>query len=391
MNPEQNMEKSASRIYINNHQQLVDFCQSIQSAPWIALDTEFQREKTYYAKLALVQIATTETSACIDPLVLENLEPLRELLYNPKILKVLHAASQDLEIFVQLWGGVPMPIFDTQLAAPLLGYAEQIGYAKLVAELCAVTLSKAHTRTDWTKRPLSPAQLSYAEDDVIYLVQVFQKMHTTLQQQGRLDWLQDEFAKLTDENRYKIKPDEAWRRIKPLHKLKGKNLATAQAIAAWREQTAQQNNLPRNWLLKDESIMDIAKLQPTDNKELASLRGLTTKFLSQHGDDLLNILTQQHAAPQSLPDKQQRLPMSANQQALLAALESLLTIIAEQHELNPSSILGRTELIKLTQGEKPTNLLNDWRYDMAGKAIETFLAGHSKLCVSNGELVVATT
>ncbi|MCK5356425.1 MAG: ribonuclease D, partial [Methyloprofundus sp.] len=204
--------------YINTPELLSSFCQDIASVEWLALDTEFLRERTYFPKFCLLQIATPEMVACIDPLALESLQPLLDIIYDPAITKVFHSARQDLEIFYHLTGKVPTPVFDTQMAAPLLGFQEHPGYAMLVSSLLNINLSKIHTRTDWSLRPLSEGQIKYASDDVIYLVEIYQKMTAQLAELGRSDWLTEDFTQLVSLDLYRLSPKDTWLKIKGRNK-----------------------------------------------------------------------------------------------------------------------------------------------------------------------------
>ena len=253
---------------------LADLCRALEGSEWIALDTEFLRERTYYARLCLIQIGAPGIVACIDPLALEQLEPLHALLENPDLRKVLHAARQDLEVFNDLRGVVSAPLFDTQIAAAYLGYDDQIGYAALVTAITGVTLDKTHTRTDWSARPLSAAQHRYAEDDVRYLMPVYEALHERLDAAGRLAWVTDDCARLSEPALYANDPAEAWRRLRGGAELPAANQQMLRALAAFRELTAQARNLPRGWVLRDEVLFELARLAPQKHAELASIRGL---------------------------------------------------------------------------------------------------------------------
>jgi len=243
-------------FYVNTESDLRALCEHFSGSAWLALDTEFMRTDTFYARLCLIQIACDEGIACIDPLALTDLGPLRELLYDPATVKVLHAAHQDLEILHDLYRIVPQPVFDTQLAAAMLGLGEQLGYAALVAEQHQVQLAKAHTRTDWAQRPLSAEQLDYAADDVRYLGPIYHTLRAALQDKGWLDWYREDAAALSDAARYINEPDEAWRRVGLAHTLNsGVELALLRALAAWRERRAQHANRPRKWIM-DDALLD---------------------------------------------------------------------------------------------------------------------------------------
>ena len=216
--------------YINKAEQLDALCQQISNQPWIALDTEFLREKTYYPKFCLLQIASPDWVACVDPLTISDLKPLLDAIYNPQIVKVLHACRQDLEIFYQITGKIPGPIFDTQIAAPLLGFQENPGYAMLVSSFLNINLNKAHTRTDWSERPLSADQIQYAADDVIYLCKIYTLMCGQLEKLGRRDWLDSDFALLNNPELYQLSPENAWLKVRGKNKLTGKQLSIMQAL-----------------------------------------------------------------------------------------------------------------------------------------------------------------
>ena len=248
--------------YIDTPAQLSDLCEQIKKESWVALDTEFLREKTYYPKFCLLQIATPEWVACVDPIALPNLEVLFDVLYDPSITKVFHSCRQDLEIFFQAAGKLPSPIFDTQVAAPLLGFQDNPGYAMLVSSLLSINLNKAHTRADWSKRPLTEAELEYAADDVIYLCQIYQLMVQKLTALGRIDWLEHDFAELTNPEMYIVNPENAWYKVKGKNKLTGKQLSIIQTLAEWREKTAQAEDRPKSWLLRDELLFDLLKRNP---------------------------------------------------------------------------------------------------------------------------------
>jgi ribonuclease D len=224
--------------YIDSNQALSDFCLRIRNDRYCALDTEFIREKTYYPVLALIQLATESAQACIDPLAIDDFTPLVELFHNRSMLKILHAPGQDLELFYHRFAVLPVPIFDTQLAAAVLGYANQIGYADLVNRLCRVQLEKKYTRANWSRRPLSEGELDYAMDDVRYLIDIYQQLNTDLQQRGRLDWIQDDLETLSEPATYQVNSADLWKRLKGVQKLKGAGLNNADQLCRWREQVA---------------------------------------------------------------------------------------------------------------------------------------------------------
>ncbi len=276
--------------YIDQQEQLPDLCQRISQQSWIALDTEFLREKTYYPVFCLLQIATPEWVVCVDPIALDDLTPLFNEINNPKITKVLHSCRQDLEIFYQLTGIVTSPVFDTQIAAPLLGFQENPGYAMLVSQFINVNLPKTYTRTDWSIRPLSKEQIQYAADDVIYLCKIYLIMCERLKGLGRLDWLEKDFELLNNPELYQISPVNAWLKVKAKNKLTGKQLSIVQSITKWREATAQSSNRPKNWLIRDDLIHELAKLQPETVLELEKIRGINERLVKRYGKQICELI-----------------------------------------------------------------------------------------------------
>lgn len=278
-------------LYLVDQPALIEFCTGLRGASWLALDTEFIREQTYYPQLCLIQVASADQIACIDPQALPSLEPLMEVLYDPTVTKVLHAAYQDLEIFYYLRGAVPTPIFDTQLAASVLGYGNQVGYANLAQQMLNVELEKTHTRVNWQQRPLAPEWLAYAADDVRYLREIYRRQWTMLVERGELEKLAEHFAALTDPARYQPQPQEAWRRIRDHQRLRGgPQQAVLQALAAWREEQAIRNDRPRRWILHDGPLLDMARCLPADLDRLAQIHGLPPATLRRHGETLLTLI-----------------------------------------------------------------------------------------------------
>ena len=381
------MNQQLAPRYIDSDQTLQEFCVHIKDATWLTLDTEFLREKTYYPKFCLLQIATENTAACIDPITLQSLAPLIEILYDPHITKVFHSGRQDLEIFFHLYGKLPTPIFDTQIAAPLLGLAEQISYGGLVSEILGVTLSKAHSRTDWSRRPLSPEQLRYAADDVIYLADVYRKMLPRLEQLGRLEWLQKDFDDLTEPNLYQNPPAEAWQRLSGAFQLKNKALSVLQTLAAWREETAKAQDIPRGWLLKDDSLFDLARQQPADLHALQSVRGIDERVVKRHGAQLCQLIQDALARPPASIELKNRPPRkTAEQEALLDLLMAVVRLRAAKNTLNPAALASRKDLEQLLDGDADARLLKGWRKSMVGEDLAAVMRGELSLKVIEDNL-----
>lgn len=374
------------REYIDTPGALLKLCAHLQDSAWIALDTEFMREKTYFPQLCLIQAANEKVVACIDPLRIDDLSPLFDLLYQERIVKVLHAAQQDLEIFYHLNDGVPKPLFDTQIAASLLGYGDQVSYAGLVQNMLGIELGKTQTRTDWSQRPLAAEQLNYAADDVYYLGQVYLRLRSELTRRGRLDWLAEDFAALADAERYYTHPETAWLRIRGYARLRGVKLATLSALAAWREREAVSSDKPRRWIVGDEVLLDLARRMPDSLEVLSKVRGLNTAKINRYGGTLLATIAAARAMPRKnwpqLPDQVVTKP---EQEPLLDALQAIIRLVAMRHEISPANLAGRRELEKLLSGSDIA-LMHGWRAAIAGNEVKAFLAGQTQLAMQKGML-----
>lgn len=339
--------------------------------PWLALDTEFLREDTYHPILCLVQVGDGESDVCIDTLALgqETLKPLWSLLADPGITKVLHAPSQDLEIFVRFGDDAVTPLFDTQIAAALLGHGDQLGYAALVDKLLGIKLDKSLTRTDWSRRPLSGPELAYAAADVRHLSEIHPQLREALAAQGRLSWLAEDCARLADPARYRNPPDQAWRRLKGLARMAPGAQPVAVALAGWRERIAQERDRPRKWILDDEALYRIAERAPRDLDELAALKLLPAKTLERHGEALATLVASAQSLPPVVPLADDQL--SDGQKAQLKRLQDRLRGIAEVHQLPVSLIAPRADLEALVRfgAAADATVLQGWRRELAGEAL----------------------
>jgi len=374
--------------FVDSVDDLDVLCEKMQHEPWLAIDTEFLREKTYYPKFCLLQIATLEWVVCIDPIALEGqMGGLFEIINNPNIIKVLHSCRQDVEIFYQLSGKLPAPVYDTQLVAPLLGYQENPGYAMLVSGFLNINLSKIHTRTDWSQRPLSEDQMKYAADDVIYLAKIYQMMEKKLKDLGRENWLKEDFEQLMNPELYDIPPENAWLKIRGKNKLTGKQLAIVQALAEWREQAAKNDNRPKNWILRDELILDMAKLQPTTVTALSEIRSINDGFVRRSGQKVCDLIKVAQELPGlKLTTKNKSAKKTVQQEAVLDILSGVVRLRAEEHSLNPIILATRKDLEKLLQGDEECLLLHGWRYSMAGEELQALLQGQIKISVDRNNV-----
>jgi ribonuclease D len=376
--------------FIDSQAALEDLCAVLSQASWFAIDTEFLREKTYYPILCLVQVATPDVVACIDPLSLDDMTPLLDVIYDSGITKVMHAARQDMEIFYHMRGAVPAPVFDTQIAALLLGLPDQVGYGGLVQELLGVRLHKLHSRTDWSQRPLDDAQIHYAADDVIYLAQVYVLIQEKLREAGRLDWLTGDLRALSDPALYAAHPEHAWLRVKGTNKLSGAALATLQALAAWREEKAQASDRPRGWLLRDDVLIDIARHRPSTPASLAKIRGLHENIVRKYGRELLALVAKAaDTAPAPLPRTKLRQRLTPSQDAAVDVMQAVVRLVGEENRINPSVLANRNQLEQLLLGNTDVPVLQGWRRQLAGERLQGFLDGKLNIRMSGGELSVS--
>lgn len=387
-----NHQKATEMRFVDTPQALTELCQELQSADVIAVDTEFIREKTYYAKLCLIQVASDSVTACVDPLALNNLDELLAILYSPDKLKLFHAAWQDLEIFSDLWERIPTPVFDTQIAAALLGFSDQIGYANLAEQLLGVQLDKTATRTDWAQRPLSPQQLAYAADDVNYLLQLYPIILQRLTKLGRNNWLEEDFTALTDPTSYAKSADLAWQRVSGHGRLKPRQLAALQRLAAWREQQARQRNKPRKWILSDDILLMLARHLPSDYATLAKVRGLPERLLNQSGEELIAAINAALAlADNALPTVSQNERLTPDQECLADTLMAYLRLLAQENQISPASLSTRKEIEKMVRGKRDIPLLHGWRGHLAGEPLLDLMDGKIALTIKNGQVNAIST
>lgn len=352
--------------YIDSDVQLITFSRKIASAEWIAVDTEFMRERTYYAQLALIQITCDAGSALIDAPALHSLEPLVDAFTRPNCLKIMHSASQDLEVLHQAFGQMPGPLFDTQIAASFLGEPDQIAYAAIVKDRLGIELEKDQTRTNWLQRPLSAAQLVYAEADVIYLHKLYQGLVNELAPLGRLEWVEKESQALADKTRQALAPELAWQRVKSIPHLEPEQQQIAIALACWREKRAQKRDMPREWILKKQLLSTLAKTQPATIMQLKAIEGASEKLVQNIGRYLLEVIAQ--------TDQQQGISSALGilNSAQRAQAKKLMTWLRERGEalnIAPSLIANRKTIEQLVLGERDLALLEGWRAEIAGKEL----------------------
>jgi len=373
---------------------LVEFCDLIKNSDFIAVDTEFMRENTFWPELCLIQVANSEHAAGIDPLAKDmDLKPLLDLMVdNEDMLKVFHAGGQDVEIIFNLTGKTPHPIFDTQIGQMALGQAEQVGYSNLVEAWLGIQLDKGARFTDWSRRPLDKRQIDYAIGDVTHLAKIFPMMLKKLVKTGRGHWLDEEMEKLADPSNYSVDPDQAWHRIK-IPSRKPDVLGRLQSLAAWREREARSKNLPRGRIVKDETLADLAAHPPKDQDGLGRVRGLSATWRSNDiGGRLMDALD--NAKPldrDDMPDRAPRGPGLGKEGVLVADLLKLLLKIRGR-ELNVAArLIARSdELEALAAGRRDDiPMLQGWRYDVFGHAALDLVEGRMGFAVQHGKLVMS--
>ena len=378
-------------MIITDSATLATFCAALRGAPYIAVDTEFLRERTYYAQLCLVQVAYGPHAAVIDPLARGlDLGPLRELLLDPTIVKVFHAATQDLEIFLQKTGAVPSPVFDTQIAAAACDKGDQPGYATLVQSLLGIDLDKASQATDWSVRPLTDRQITYALGDVTHLCKVYELLVAELEARGRAGWVAQDMAALLDERRYRVEPREAYRRLR-MRGAKRQNLAVLRELAAWRESTAMERDLPRPWVVHDDALIEIALHLPEDIEQLARVR--TLKAPVARGADGKTLLAVVRRALEMPEDEwpalaERRAPLEGHE-SLVALFQALLRLRCEAHGVATRMVASREDLDQLATAETPDiPALQGWRRELFGEDALALRAGRLALTAKDGSVVV---
>ena len=356
-------------ILITTTADLAALCDRLASEPYVTVDTEFMRERTYFPELCVVQLAGARDVAVIDAGAKDlDLAPLGALLGNPNVTKVFHACRQDVEIFLLKFDAVPLPIFDTQVAAMVAGFGDQVGYDALVSSLAGGGIDKAHRFSDWQVRPLSAAQIAYAAADVTWLRRVYEALRDRLDRDSRLDWVSEEMAVLAEPGTYRTEPEDAWKRLK----LRGANrrqLALIQAIAAWREREAMRIDIPRQRVVKDEQIPELAAIAPSNPDDLTRVRGLSKGFAEgKSGTSLLAVIRDAKAIPDNaLPQLPRANEFLKPSPALVALLKVLLAERANAHHV-ASRLIASSEDIDRLAGEDAPNLpcLHGWRADIFG-------------------------
>lgn len=373
-------------MYLSTQDQLDDFCERIAGEKVVAVDTEFLREKTYFPKLCLVQVGAGDVTAAIDPLLIEDLSPLARIFEDPTVTKVLHACGQDLEVVLDGMGCVCAPVFDTQLAAAFLGMRQQVSYGALVEAYCGVRLPKAESLTDWSRRPLDPEQLAYAEDDVRYLPGIYDRMISELASRDRLGWVAPEMEALSDPSRIRRDPAEAYLRLRRSGSLTRRQLAVAREVCAWRERVAAERDVPRKWVASDEVVVEVCKRTPGSLDRLRRIRG-TEQISARDAEGLLEAVRRGSACPaDECPKLARHLRPSPETEGVIDLMYAVLRLVSEKSGVATQLIATRDDLFEFLQDRGSSALSRDWRWELAGRTLDSLLAGEVGLTVKSGRI-----
>ncbi|CAE7594692.1 rnd [Symbiodinium microadriaticum] len=376
-------------IIVKDTPHLATICKSLADEDFVTVDTEFIREKTYWPELCLIQIAGDDDAYIIDPLADDmDLAPFFELMADKSVLKVFHAAKQDIEIFVNLSGNVPTPLFDTQIAAMVCGFGDQIGYQPLIRTLTGAKLDKSSRFTDWARRPLTDRQLDYALADVTHLRKAYRKLSKQLESSGRKGWVAEEMEVLEAISTYVIDPDTCWERIKA-RSTNPRFLAILKALAAWRERKAQSANQPRNRILKDDALLEIAAHNPKTKTELRNLRAVSKGLVDgRWGDSLMSTIEEAAALPtEDCPQVERKKGVPASAQPIIEMLRVLLKQVTAAHDVAPKLIASAADLERIACEDDPDVLaLHGWRAEIFGDQAQAMKRGELGLALKDGRV-----
>jgi ribonuclease D len=370
---------------ISETAELAEACARLADADFLAVDTEFHRETTYWPQVCLIQVASADFDVLIDPMATGiDLSPMMKLLADKDTVKVFHAARQDLEIFTRMMGKTPAPIFDTQIAAMACGLGDSISYENLVSRVLKAQVDKSSQFTDWARRPLSDKQMAYARGDVVHLRKIYRILRDKLAKQNRLDWIEDEHAALLDPEIYAFDPENAWKRLK-IRKYRSDYLAVLANVAGWRERTAQEMDKPRGRILKDDAIQEIAQQKPRSAEALERMRAVPTGFSrSKHGQGLIHAINQALDDPEKYAPQVER-PESAGPPpgAVSELLKVLLKQVSEDEGVAPRLIANASDLEKLARDDAPDiPALTGWRRQLFGEKALRLKSGKVALAAS---------
>lgn len=376
--------------YIDDQLSLEALVRKAAESPFVAIDTEFLREKTYFPNLCLIQLRTQDETYIVDPFAVDDLSVLAPILEHEGILKLFHAGSQDIEILFREVGTMPRPIFDVQVAAALLGHSYQAGLASLLSSFLGVSIKKSDSFTDWTRRPLTSSQLSYAAEDVIYLPQLHEVMVQRLEELGRLGWLDDEFAELTDPSNYEVDPYSRYKRLKRGNQLNRKQMAAAREVAAWREIQAQKRDVPRKWILSDEQIVEACKREAKNIDELFMVRGIKQSLSTRDAREIANLMRKAFASDESMWPKQEApAQCEPNVDFSLDLMQALMRLRSRESGIAMQTLGSHGDMALLARGHvDECALMKGWRKRIVGNDLLKLLNGEICLSLDDNELVV---
>jgi len=382
------MVEEISSAFVRTANELTDLCDRLRAASRCALDTEFISERRFAPELGIIQVATQDGCWIIDPQAVKNLDGFCEVLYEKRIEKIVHAGRQDLEIFYRLGGQVPAPIFDTQIAAALVGIGEQVSYARLVEDLIGVSLTRHEGFTDWRERPLSPNQIEYALDDVRHLLAVADALLRRLRRLGRVKWAKEEFADLVEQiQSAQTPPEERYRQVRRWGTLSPKRLAVLRELAAWREAEAERRNRPRSRIIPDEVLVEIARRSPTSLAQLRTIRALNPGLLKRRGKELLEVVQRGVDTRQDRwPSRAAQLPKGKPPPGLVDLLSTVLRARAEELKIAPTILAKRRDLEQIAlDPDAPVQVLHGWRRELIGRELLDVLEGRRSVGFDAGE------
>ncbi len=354
---------------ITTEDELKGFVEDIRDSEWIGVDTEFLREKTYSPRLCLVQISTPDLEVCIDPLAINDLQPLESVLTDSRIMKILHSCRQDLEAFDTRFSGCMANLFDTQIAAAFCGYGDQVSYAMLVEKICDVALSKLYTRADWSLRPLPLPQLEYAIEDVRYLEQIRQYLEESLISLGRRNWHLIECEKSLSPDEYRIKPEDAWKRLKGAGGLDPRYHPCARALAVWREQKAQYSNRPREWILSTAALLEVSMRSPQKETQLGQIQGVNAGVVRKSGQQILEIVNNNLPDPNAAPIWSTPSIMTSEEKKKVKGVMKMLKTVSEGLKIAQSLLSNRQNVERFVRGDRELPLFQGWRLEVVGADI----------------------
>ena len=377
-------------MYIASQEELEAFVSRAASSEVLAIDTEFLREKTYYPKLCLLQLATDDESVIVDPLAPVDLSTLVPLFENESIVKLFHAGYQDLEIIYHELGTLPRPIFDTQVAAALLGHIQQIGYGALVHAVCGVKIKKADSFTDWSERPLAESQITYALEDVDYLPAMYRSMKALLEKKGRLEWLESDFSEMVDPANYDEDERERYKRLKHVAQLSRRQMAAAREMAAWRELEAQKRDIPRKWVLTDEQIIEACKREPRTIDDLFMVRGFRDRVSTRDARVILELVVSALDSPESnWPPVEQNGRSERNVDSQVDLMMSIVRLRSRQNGVAAPTLASHADLVAVARGYTDgVDVLKGWRRDIVGHDLLRLMNGEIRLGIANGNVVI---